>query len=122
MADIFDNKILCKKCNKKMKTIIINKNGFSIRAIRCPECNERIMHPADLQEYNQFMNLKNKNFRVKLRIVGNSYAISIPKEIVQFIHEQEKIMDDMVRLCLEDFGKLSLMFHDKEKLNKKIKL
>ena len=46
-----------------------------------------------------------------MRLVGNSYAVSIPKEIVSFIREQEKIMNDMVRLCFEDFGRLSLDFN-----------
>ena len=55
-------------------------------------------------------NLKGKTYNVKLRMVGNSHAISIPKEIVNFIHEQEKMMDDMVRLCFEDMRKLSLVF------------
>ena len=45
-----------------------------------------------------------------MRIVGNSYAVSIPKEIVKFIKEQEKIMDNMVRLCFNDSKRLSLMF------------
>jgi len=45
-----------------------------------------------------------------MRIVGNSYAVSIPKEIVLFMHEQEKLMNDMVRLCFEESGRLSLTF------------
>ena len=45
-----------------------------------------------------------------MRFVGNSYAVSIPKEIVKFMREQEKIMDDMVRLCFEEFGRISLNF------------
>ena len=49
-----------------------------------------------------------------MRLVGNSYAVSIPKEIVSFIREQEKIMDNMVRLCFEDFGRLSLNFGNNE--------
>jgi len=116
MADIFDNTILCSKCNAKMKKAKIAKNGFVMRAVVCPKCNEKIIHPADEQEYNKFVNLKNKEFRVKMRLVGNSYAVSIPKEIVSFIHEQEKIMNDMVRLCFEDFGRLSLNFEKDKKL------
>jgi hypothetical protein len=45
-----------------------------------------------------------------MRFVGNSYAVSIPKEIVNFMQEQEKMMDDMVNLCLEEFGTLKLNF------------
>ncbi len=109
-SDIFDNKILCKKCNKEMKPAKINKNGFILRAVICPKCNEKIIHPLDEQEYHKFINLKNKEFKVKMRLVGNSYAVSIPKQIVSFMSEQEKIMNSMVRLCFEDMGRLSLSF------------
>jgi hypothetical protein len=119
MTDIFDNTILCNKCNTKMQKAQIAKNGFLFRAMICPKCNEKIIHPADEQEYNRFVILKNKEFHVKMRLVGNSYAVSIPKEIVSFMKEQEKIMDDMVRLCFEDMGRLSLNFVEETKLNKK---
>lgn len=121
MTDIFDNTILCRKCNAKMQKTQIAKNGFLFRAMACPKCNEKIIHPADEHEYNKFVDLKNKEFHVKMRLVGNSYAVSIPKEIVSFMREQEKIMNDMVRLCFEDIGKLSLNFGEElNKLNGKI--
>jgi hypothetical protein len=110
MADIFDNTILCGKCNLKMKPAQMLKNGFILRLVECPRCNSRIFHPKDEEEYKNFCELKKKEFNVKMRLVGNSYAVSIPKEIVDFIHEQEKIMDDMVRLCFEEFGRISLSF------------
>ena len=118
MVDIFDNTILCRNCNIKMKKVEVIKNGFILRAVICPRCNGKIIHPADEQEYNRFINLKNKEFRVKMRLVGNSYAVSIPKEIVSFIREQEKIVDNMVRLCFEDFGRLSLSFNEAKKLRR----
>src|SRR3990170_6168712 len=111
MVDIFDNTILCKYCNTKMQRAKIAKNGFLLRAVVCPECGSKIIHPNDEQEYIRFANLRNKEFHVKMRLVGNSYAVSIPKEIVSFIREQEKVMNDMVRLCFEDMGKLSLNFN-----------
>ena len=110
MADIFDNTILCGKCNVKMKPIQIQKNGFILRAVVCDKCGNRIIHPKDEQEYNRFMHLRKKQFNVKMRFVGNSYTVSIPKEIVRFMEEQERIMDNMVRLCFEEFGKISLSF------------
>ncbi|MEK6872593.1 MAG: hypothetical protein AABW90_01100 [Nanoarchaeota archaeon] len=109
-TDIFDNKILCKNCNTTMKPIEITKNGLVLRAIECQKCNSKILHPKDEQEYNHFTNLKKKQFSVKMRFVGNSYAISIPREIVEFMKEQEKIMDYMVKLCFEEFGILKLNF------------
>ena len=116
--DVFDNTILCKRCNSKMQKAKVAKNGFLLRVVVCPKCNEKIIHPNDEQEYHRFMNLRNKEFRVKMRLVGNSYAVSIPKEIVSFMQEQEKIMDEMVRLCFEDMGKLSLNFGNINKENK----
>jgi len=109
--DIFDNTILCKKCDTKMKKAKIARKGFLFRAVVCPKCDDKIIHPVDEQEYNRFINLKNKEFRVKMRLVGNSYAVSIPKEIVSFMNEQEKAMDEMVKLCFEDVGRLSLDFN-----------
>ena len=119
MADIFDNKILCGKCNIKMNPINITKNGFILRAVKCPKCNEKIIHPKDEQEYKDFIELKKKQFNVKMRYVGNSYAVSIPKEIVNFIKEQEKIMNTMVKLSFEEFGRISLNFGlNKDKFKK----
>ena len=97
-----------------MKPIEIEKSGFVLRAVMCERCGEKIIHPKDEAEYHQFSQLRNKTFRVKMRIVGNSYAVSIPKEIVDFIKDQERIMDDMVRLCFNDAHKLSLMFGKEE--------
>jgi len=112
MTDIFNHKILCNKCDNIMKKTEISKNGFVLRAIVCPKGHGSIIHPSDKEEYDRFINLKNKEFKVKMRLVGNSYAVSIPREIVNFMNEQEKMMDDMVRLCFEDFGKLSLNFSE----------
>ncbi len=113
MADIFDQKILCRKCNSKMQKVNVSKNGFIFRAVVCSngKCNEKIIHPADEAEYNKFINLRNKEFRVKMRMVGNSYAVSIPMEIAQFMNERKRKMDEMVRLCFEDAGRLSLNFN-----------
>lgn len=119
MTDIFDNTILCNKCNTKMIPITVEHNGFVLRAVKCSKCNSKIIHPRDEQEYQDFLNLKKKEFTVKMRFVGNSYAVSIPKEIVNFMKEQEKIMDDMVKLCFEEFGRVSINFcnGNNQKLN-----
>jgi DNA-directed RNA polymerase subunit RPC12/RpoP len=110
--DIFDHPILCKKCRKEMKKIEMGKDGFLLRAIECPKCKSRVLHPNDEAEYNKFKKLRDKTYRVKMRIVGNSYAVSIPREIVNFIKDQERVMNDMVKLCFNDSKKLSLFFGD----------
>ena len=113
MTDIFDQKILCGKCNSKMEKSEISKNGFIFRTVVCSngKCNEKIIHPADESEYNKFINLRNKEFKVKMRLVGNSYAVSIPMEIVNFMNEQQNKMNEMVKLSFENMGRLSLNFN-----------
>ena len=96
MTDIFDNPILCRNCHEEMARKDKEKNGFVIRRLVCEDCSNEILHPTDLSEYEKFKDLKSKEFKVKMRIVGNSYAVSIPKEIVSFIKEQENIMNEMV--------------------------
>lgn len=110
MTDIFDNTVLCKNCDKKMIKSTVNRNGFRLRALKCETCSNQILHPEDLKEYGEFQDLKKKNFKVKLRFVGNSYAVSIPREIIDFMNEQEKKMNEMVDLCFEEFGRISLNF------------
>ncbi len=110
MTDIFNETISCKECKKEMKHTIVNKQGLQLRAVECPQCKKHIVHPADLNAVENFKPLKNKTYSVKLRMVGNSHAISIPKEIVDFIRQQERIVDDMVKLCFKDMRTLDLIF------------
>ena len=112
MKDIFEHIIFCKGCDSEMEETKVVKNGFLLRAIICKDCKEKIIHPLDEHNYNKFINLKNKEFHMKMRLVGNSYAVSIPKEIVSFMNSQRKMMANMVRLCFEEMGKLSLSFNE----------
>ena len=118
MKDIFDAKISCKECNVEMKPTIVEKLGFRLRAVKCSKCGDKIIHPADLNKLENYNNLKRKTYSVKLRMVGNSHAISIPKEMVDFINDAQRQMsmnmNDMVKLAFEDFGKLSVNFLDIE--------
>lgn len=137
--DIFKEIVICSKCKKRLTPIYVSRKGFKIRALECSRCGKRIYHPTDIEEYKKFIQLREKPFEVKLRMVGNSYAVSIPKEIIEFLQEQERLherikarmnreiknMQRMVKMFLEGAGKISLFFEniDKEKEeNKKIKI
>ena len=119
MTDVFDAKIMCKNCDEEMRQGFVNRKGAQLRAVKCDLCGDTIIHPADLNCLEQYKDLKGKIFNVKLRVVGNSHAISIPKEIVNFMNDMHKNtsgeMDDMVRLCFDDFRKLSLRFGEDER-------
>ncbi|MBU1246023.1 MAG: hypothetical protein KKH88_00010 [Nanoarchaeota archaeon] len=113
MEDMFENEILCNKCGKKTEKVTILKDGFKVRALECPGCGKKWLHPLDLKEYQDFITLKNRDFQVKLRMVGNSFSVTIPREIIEFeekFRQIEKEMDKMIHMSLQEPGKLTLFF------------
>ncbi len=119
MKDIFDYVILCSECNSKTKKNYAIKDNFKFRVLECPKCSNIIYHPGDLKEYEYFKKLRARDFNVKLRMVGNSFCVSIPKEIIEFHREFEKEFNDLVRLSLEGPGKLSMFFVSRKFYNDK---
>ncbi|MFH1332207.1 MAG: hypothetical protein ABIH63_02885 [archaeon] len=107
MADVFENIMICNSCRKKTVKGEAVKDGFVIRVWKCPSCNQTWPHPGDLEKYQNFKKIREKNFSVKLRMVGNSYTISIPREIITF-HQVQR--DELVRLAMEDPDKVVLYF------------
>lgn len=113
--DIYDNPVLCKRCNKQMNRIVISKDGYNLRAWKCPECKVIQLHPLDSEKYNNFKQLQQRDFEVKLRMVGNSFCVSIPKEIIEFEKEMQRKMNNIIRMSLEGPETLSLHFNRKIK-------
>lgn len=114
MEDIFNAKVLCPTCNTETEKTTDVREGFHIRALTCKKCKNTYHHPIDLKKYEDYQKLKLKEFKVKLRIVGNSHTISIPREIIQFeerFKKLEKEMDDFIKLSLEEPGKINLFFN-----------
>lgn len=107
MNDLFDTIVLCKRCNIHTDKIITIKNNFKIRGWKCPKCKDVWLHPADVKEFENFSKIRSKQFSVKLRIVGNSYTISIPKEIIDFYKLDT---DEIVNIALDNPEKLSILF------------
>ena len=110
MADIFEHTILCKNCTVPTSKGTLVKDGFEFRILQCPQCNDVIYHPRDMKEYEDFKTLRQRDFDVKLRLVGNSFCVSIPKEIIDFHKQFEKEFNDLVRLHLEGPGKINILF------------
>lgn len=113
MADIFDTTIMCDACRTETMKKTTDREGFPIRSAECPSCHKVWHHPLDIQDYENFKQLRNKQFQVKLRLVGNSYTVSIPREIIEFEEEMRKEMeqmDHMIRMALEEPDKLSIFF------------
>ena len=113
MKDIFQAELLCPNCDIKTKKGEEIKEGYIIRYFKCPNCSQKIYHPLDLKDYGDFQKLKEREFQVKLRLVGNSFSVTIPKEIIDFeekFMQLEKEMDRIMKLTLEEPGKINLYF------------
>lgn len=106
--DIYETTVLCDECDHPTEKTYIVKDGFKIRSWKCPECNKHWHHPSDMDEYKKFNQLKNKDFTVKLRQVGNSYAVSIPKEIIQFTEVRKE--GRLVRMNVEGPERVTMTF------------
>lgn len=118
MKDLFDTIIVCKDCNQKTEKHIIKKEGFELRSWKCPKCKQTWIHPGDLKEFEEFQKIKHKDFQVKLRVVGNSYTVSIPREIIEF---GEIKRDRIVKVCLDNPQRIMLSFSKVTKKFIKIK-
>ena len=113
MKDIFDAEVLCPTCNTRTKKEFEIKEGHKLRYFQCLKCSQRLYHPIDIRNYEEFKKLSGREFQVKLRMVGNSFSVTIPKEIIDFEERFEVIqeqMDRFMRLSLEEPGKISLCF------------
>ena len=105
--DLFETTVICNECKQGTFRSEILKDGFTIRCWKCDECRKEWLHPGDLEEYKQFIDIKRKEFEVKLRLVGNSWSVSIPKEIIRFEEVNET---KIIKMSMEEPGKLSIFF------------
>jgi len=116
MSDIFDTVLVCDDCHIETKRKIIVKEGFRLRCWECPHCHKQWFHPQDIQNYNEFRELRRKTFEVKLRQVGNSWAVSIPKEIIRF---ESVRTTKTICMHLDEPGKVTISFTKMKKLIKR---
>jgi len=116
MQDIFDTVLVCDECHTMTKRKVIIKEGVRLRLWECPHCHKQWLHPRDIQSYNEFRELKRKTFEVKLRQVGNSWAVSIPKEIIRF---ESVRTTKTICMHLDEPGKITISFTKMKKLIKR---
>jgi len=107
MKDIYDATMVCDVCHNETQKSSVERDGFSLRTWHCLRCDKQWYHPVDLENYKEYAELKKKKFQVKLRTVGNSWIVSIPKEIIRF---EEIERTKMVNLSLDEPGRIVLRF------------
>ena len=112
MRDILENQIICSKCDKETARGHELRDGFSLRIFKCPKCGDKWYHPTDLRDFEEFTKIRSKRYHVKLRMVGNSYTVSIPREIIDF---ENITTSKIVSLFLEEPNKIGLLLEKRRK-------
>lgn len=94
MGDIWEESLVCTKCNKKTEKLVLNRDNFDIRVWKCKDCKKTWPHPLDDKKFSEWKDIKDQEFKVKIREVGNSAVVSIPSEISSF--KELKMGEDAV--------------------------
>ena len=77
-------------CGGETKKVKIKWKGIPVRAWKCVECREEILHPLDAERAMVIAKaIENKELSVKVRKVGKSLTMTIPAKLAKFaeLHE-----------------------------------
>jgi hypothetical protein len=78
-------------CGGKAKEISSEFHGFKARGWKCTKCGEEFLDPKDIEPILMLNKLQREGrLSFKVRRVGNSLSVTIPKEVVGFLGLSEK--------------------------------
>jgi predicted oxidoreductase len=60
----------------------MNLDGYIVRGWECSSCGEKFIHPADAQYVLAIKKLEREKLEGKITKAGNSYALRLPKKLV----------------------------------------
>src|SRR3989339_500737 len=83
----------------------VKYKSYEIRGWVCAKCKKEYIHPEDSMKISKLEELKKSNPSVKIRTVGQSLVITLPKEIVD-VYDLEK--GEIVRLNPENLKKIEI--------------
>jgi hypothetical protein len=70
-------------CGKWTKPKMFKIDGFDVRGSECPKCNEGYLNGEDANLVYKFNQLKKQKLKATITTTGSSYAIRIPKALVE---------------------------------------
>lgn len=73
-------------CGEIANLTYTNIDGYKIKAWKCEVCGEEYLDSADAEFLLLMKKLKKKPHSAKVGLLGESYIIRIPKEIVEYMH------------------------------------
>lgn len=84
---IYEDELDC-ECGGTMRPKLFNVEGFDVRGWQCQKCG-RIDYSDDINVVLAVKKFKKEGASLKLRKVGDTMVITIPKEIRQGLHLKE---------------------------------
>jgi len=83
----FENLKLKCECGGSMEKIKTEWKGILVSGWKCKKCNEEVINPIDAQKALEIEKARKENkLKVKLRRVGKSDVITVPKIIKDVEH------------------------------------
>lgn len=73
------------QCGKSTDETHLNIDGFKIKAWKCESCGEEYLDSAEAQFLLMMKKMQKKPHTAKVGVLGDSYIIRIPKEIVEYM-------------------------------------
>lgn len=83
----------------------VKYKNYGIRGWVCKKCKKEYIHPEDSLKISKLEALKKSRVRVKIRTVGQSLVITLPKEIAELYDLQK---GETVELSPESMKKIEI--------------
>ena len=93
------------ECGDMAGKSAIKYKSYEVRGWICKKCGKEYIHPEDSLKISKLEALKKNGIRVKVRTVGQSLVITLPKELVD-IYGLEK--GEIVELTPENMRKIEI--------------
>lgn len=104
-VDISQWKEIPCECGNMASRSTIKYNDYEIRGWICKKCMKEYIHPEDSLKISKIEALKKSGIKVKIRTVGQSLVITLPKELAE-VYNLEK--GEMVELVPESLKKIEI--------------
>jgi hypothetical protein len=92
-------------CGEWTKPKMFKIDGFEVRGSECPKCKEGFLNGEDANLVYKFNQLKNQELTATVTTTGSSYAIRIPKALVDLLNLKK---GEKINISLKDLHTIQM--------------
>ena len=93
------------ECGHMASKSTVKHKDYEVRGWVCKKCKKEYIHPEDSIKISKLEALKKTGIKVKIRTVGQSLVITLPKELAE-LYELEQ--GEMVELTPENLRRIEI--------------